>query len=146
MDVKERLKQYLKYKRISQRAFSVSIDVSPAYITNINKSISQDKVIRITKHFPDLNIGWLITGEGDMLKTDNLPTAPTTIENSVLNSGSEAVINNGGDETFWKGLVNELRERIADLKTKCDEKDAQIKAFEELIEEARQENERLRSK
>ena len=145
MEVKDRLKLFLKTQNITQLAFCNALDVSTGYISSMRKSISPDKLSCIAAKYPQLNITWLLTGQGEMLKPGNLPTAPTTIENSVVNSGSDSVINNnGGDETFWKGLVNELRERIADLKTKCDEKDAQIKAFEELIEEARQENERLK--
>ena len=33
-------------------------------------SIQPEKVLMIAKQFPDLNTGWLLTGEGEMLKAD----------------------------------------------------------------------------
>lgn len=71
MSVKERLKEYLKFKHLSMRQFSQIIGVSPSYVNNINKSIQPDKVNSITIHFPDLNTGWLLTGEGLMLNNKN---------------------------------------------------------------------------
>ena len=49
--------------------FSAVIGVSPSYVNNINKSIQPDKIDSITIHFPDLNTGWLLTGEGGMIKS-----------------------------------------------------------------------------
>ncbi|MDR3705242.1 MAG: S24 family peptidase [Paludibacteraceae bacterium] len=68
--VKERLIQYLKYKRISQRQFQVEIGLSSSYVTNISRSIQPDKIDRISNRFTDLNTGWLLTGDGEMLKNN----------------------------------------------------------------------------
>lgn len=70
MSVKERIKQYINYKGISTRQFTISIGVSPSYVSNMNKSIQPDKLDSIAKHYPDLNTGWLMTGEGQMIKED----------------------------------------------------------------------------
>ncbi|MEG1540263.1 MAG: S24 family peptidase, partial [Muribaculaceae bacterium] len=37
-----------------------------------------DKVTEISKKFPQLNTGWLMTGEGEMLKNNAGPITPTT--------------------------------------------------------------------
>jgi beta-glucosidase/6-phospho-beta-glucosidase/beta-galactosidase len=66
--VKERLIAYLSYKRISKAEFGRRIGVSSAFVTSMSKSIQPDKVQRISLEFPDINISWLITGDGDMLK------------------------------------------------------------------------------
>lgn len=68
MTVKERLRKYIKYKGISERSFCLKIGVSAAFVNSIVKSIQPDKIERITFHYPDLNTGWLLTGEGEMLK------------------------------------------------------------------------------
>lgn len=70
MSVKERLKEYLYSKNISIRQFTIAIGVSPSYVNNINKSIQPDKIDSITNRYPDLNTGWLLTGEGEMLKSE----------------------------------------------------------------------------
>lgn len=71
MSVKERLKEYLVYKNLSMRKFSQTIGVSSSYVNNINKSIQPDKINSITIHYPDLNTGWLLTGEGTMLNVND---------------------------------------------------------------------------
>lgn len=68
--VKQRLKEFIEYKKISVRQFCIEIGVSPAFVSNIVKSIQPDKIDSISKHFPELNTGWLLTGEGEMLKSD----------------------------------------------------------------------------
>lgn len=66
--VKQRLTKFINYKGISIRQFCLSIGASPAFVANIVKSIQPDKVNSITNQYPDLNTGWLLTGEGEMLK------------------------------------------------------------------------------
>lgn len=65
--VKERIKAFIKYKRTTEREFASSIGVSSGYVSAINKSIQPDKIDKIMKQYPELNVSWLITGEGDMI-------------------------------------------------------------------------------
>ena len=71
MTVKQRLIDYIKYKKISKIEFGRQIGVSSAFVTSIIKSIQPDKIERITLKYPDLDIGWLLTGNGEMLKENN---------------------------------------------------------------------------
>lgn len=68
--VKQRLINYIKHKGISIRQFCLSIGASPSFVANIVKSIQPDKINSIANQYPDLNTGWLLTGEGKMLKED----------------------------------------------------------------------------
>lgn len=67
-NVKGRLSAYLKSKGINNSEFGRLIGVSNAYISSIRKSIQPDKVEKIANTFPDLNMKWLLTGEGNMLE------------------------------------------------------------------------------
>lgn len=69
MGVKDRLIEYLKFKGIGQNKFAESIGVSSGYVNNIRKSIQPDKILSIANIYTDLNTEWLLTGNGDMLKT-----------------------------------------------------------------------------
>ena len=67
--VKERLIRYLEEQHISKAEFGRSIGVSSAYVTSIRKSIDKDKLKSIALNYPNLNIDWLLFGEGEMLKS-----------------------------------------------------------------------------
>lgn len=69
--VKDRIYQLIDAKKIGVREFTDAIGVSESYIRNISKSISAEKLMRISQLFPDLNPDWLLTGEGSMLLSDN---------------------------------------------------------------------------
>ena len=75
--VKERLKEYLAYKGVSARKFTLSIGVSEAYVQTIGKSIPPDKLERISKAYPDLNLLWLVLGIGEMLNEQGVSKTET---------------------------------------------------------------------
>lgn len=77
--VKQRLIDYIEYKKISKNKFETEAGLSKRYVSNIEKSIQPDKVERISIAFPDLNMGWVLTGSGEMLKT-NVPITKTSPE------------------------------------------------------------------
>lgn len=67
--VKERLIAFIDYKGITKNKFETLCSLSKRYVSNISRSISPDVAERISLTFPDLNMGWVMTGEGEMLKT-----------------------------------------------------------------------------
>ena len=87
--VKERLIEYIKFKKISKSEFGRRIGVSNAYISSMRKSMDPDKIKSISLNFPDLNIGWLLTGEGEMLTQSS--SSPSLEATSVALS-SEAIL------------------------------------------------------
>jgi phage repressor protein C with HTH and peptisase S24 domain len=68
--VKDRLLRFIEYKRLSKNRFERICGLSARYVSNISVSIQPDKVLKISEKFPELNTGWLLTGEGEMLKPD----------------------------------------------------------------------------
>jgi hypothetical protein len=81
----DRLMQFIKHTGLSARQFDISIGASNGYTLRMRKnraSIGSDVIENILKIYPDLNVVWLLTGEGPMLKSqqeeeildfDNLP-------------------------------------------------------------------------
>ncbi len=66
----ERIAVYLQFKTISPHAFERNIHLSNGYYSKQLKnlgSVGSDILIKIHHHFPDLNILWVLTGDGQML-------------------------------------------------------------------------------
>ena len=79
MSVKQRLIEYIKFKNLSQSAFEKIVGLSNGYVNNINKSISDEYLQRITLSFPDLDPVWLRMGIGEMLKTSKQGTVESLL-------------------------------------------------------------------
>ncbi len=71
-NVKERLIKFVQYKKMSKSEFCRTINVSSAFITSIRESIQPDKIKSIALNFPELNIVWLMTGDGEMLNSSEI--------------------------------------------------------------------------
>ncbi len=98
MGVRERLKAYLRYKNITQTYFAVSIGASTGYVNAVSKGFGEEYADRIRRIYPDLSYAWLITGEGEMLKsvstgvvevasdsTHTTPLLPLSAQGGTLN-------------------------------------------------------------
>lgn len=70
--MKDRILQIMKQKNMTQQDFAKAIEVSPASLSNIfngKTNPTNNHVSAIHRHFPDININWLMFGEGDMYTT-----------------------------------------------------------------------------
>lgn len=68
MSSKERLLEFLKYNEMGQTAFEERVGLTRGYISKVKKDIGSSMVTKIAEIYPDLNVNWLVTGEGKMLK------------------------------------------------------------------------------
>ena len=68
-NVKERLIAFIEYRSISKNKFETMCGLSRRYVSNISQSISPEVSKRISLTFPELNMGWVLTGEGEMLNS-----------------------------------------------------------------------------
>lgn len=69
--VKQRLIHFIEYKGLSKNKFEELCGLSKRYVSNISVSIQPDKAKKISLMFPELNMGWVLSGEGEMI---NPPT------------------------------------------------------------------------
>ena len=68
----DRLMQFIQFTGLSARQFDISIGASNGYTLRMlknNASIGSDVIENIIASYPQLNLVWLITGEGEMLKS-----------------------------------------------------------------------------
>lgn len=71
-NVKERLSEFIKFKKMSVVEFERIIGVSNGYVSSISKSIQPDKLEIISDNNPELNLEWLLIGKGSMLKSEQI--------------------------------------------------------------------------
>lgn len=70
--IKLRVQKYIEQTgdAMSVRDFLVKAGLSPSFITGIGRGIGRGAKEKIQKTYPLLNVGWLDTGEGSMLKEE----------------------------------------------------------------------------
>lgn len=115
----DRLMQFIRFAGLSARQFDLSIGASNGYTLRMQKnnaSIGSDVIENILKAYPQLNVVWLITGEGEMLKEneeelimdfDELPKEKQTeIEQIIVAKIKER------QQEELKGLLKEVTEEI----------------------------------
>lgn len=65
--MKERILEFLLYKGITQRAFCRNIGMSENWVATMRSTCRNDTLLKIEECYPELNMKWLTSGEGDML-------------------------------------------------------------------------------
>ena len=117
MSINDRTKIFVKSQEITMKAFEQSINASNGYINNITRSISLEKIDNIVENYPILNIEWLLTGKGDMLKplTDlNEPEALYINEDSNTRASitAKALVKIDASVTHLLQEVSDIKEQL----------------------------------
>lgn len=74
--IKQNILRYLAQKGVSAYEFYKESGVTRGILQQ-NNGISEDNIARFLAYAPDVNIEWLLTGEGPMLSHPTTPTPPT---------------------------------------------------------------------
>lgn len=69
MTTKDRLKEFVLYLDMGQNAFEKEVGIANGYLASKSKSISSDTIEKVLMRYPDINLKWLFTGKGSMLKS-----------------------------------------------------------------------------
>lgn len=69
---KDRILIFLEYLGMGQNAFEKKCGISNGYISNSRGSFGSRIISKISTAYPDLNVEWLMTGEGTMLKSESI--------------------------------------------------------------------------
>lgn len=129
----ERLTQFTEAIGISIRAFEQQIGASNGLIRKAitNKTDIQSKwLTSIAENYPQINMDWLLTGKGEMLKES--PTSGIKIGNknkgvSIGNTLKDSNISYGTESLASLNLENQfLKKEVDHLKDKLKEKERTI--------------------
>ena len=100
--VKQRLVTFVKHLGIGQGKFEKRAGLSNGYVNNIRRSIQPGKLKLISDAFPELSTGWLMSGEGTMLKAQDgelLTQSDTTLY--MTNSRGVKFFRNEDNNDLW---------------------------------------------
>lgn len=115
--VKDRLLEFLQYNGLSQSKFEKKCGLANGYVNNIRRSISPDKLQLIALQFPNLNTGWLLTGEGEMLKGGTIQQAG---DNATQVNGNANNVNNNHVLEMAMMEIAEQRRLVAKSQEQID--------------------------
>jgi hypothetical protein len=121
MRIIDRLIEYLDYKRVTPYSFERTCQVANGYLKKQQKgkgSIGSDILERIHKNYFDLDMVWLITGEGDML-----------VEESEKSTGKH-VLQEEKKYYTKDEIIKHLRERVILLESSLADKEKIIALLE----------------
>lgn len=105
MTTKERLLMFLDKKNIGQGKFEKECGISNGYINNTKGDLGSSIVAKISKAFPDLDIGWLLTGIGEMTSDVNSVSNVEFLNIPFIPIHAQAGYGRGyGDEEYIESL------------------------------------------
>lgn len=135
MSLNERISKVIEYSKLSSSEFADEVDVqrsSISHITSGRNKPSLEFIIKIKSRFPEILWDWLVTGDGEMLKSD-LPEEESLSEAESLEEKTKptslpdlfTMMNNdedfGSEEKKYQEIPV-LRESIIPHQTEAEEK------------------------
>lgn len=129
--IKERVIKLLEFKGIPKEKFYEKIGVTSAnFRGNAKKTpLNSTAIENILSEIPDLNLEWLLTGDGSMLKSEEKsPISQNITGNSNVQSGKNTSI--AGDS---KKKIEQLEAKLVEYEEKLAEKDKTISQLVNLM-------------
>lgn len=121
--IQDRLARFLTEENISTQKFERLCNLGVGAASKLSQKSYATTYARIAKAFPQLNIDWLKTGEGDMYN----PAPSMDINFDFKMSGqSQMAVGNITNINDAKTQIAVLQERIKALESQIVEKDARI--------------------
>lgn len=107
MSIIDRIKQFAEYEKVSIRRFCEITGIANGAFTRA-KGVGSENLLRIHYAFPDINLEWLITGQGSMLKSA-IPVADNKFAMELIEKKDETI--KKLERTIW-----EQEKQIEELK------------------------------
>ncbi len=116
MGTLQRIKEYIDFKGITNQKFEIEIGFSNgAFGTQLkkNKTIGVDKLENILIKYPDINVEWLLTGKGEMIKKENgsivIVDDPHPLRDELLVTKQDLIDSLKEQIRFLKQEISELK-------------------------------------
>lgn len=130
--VQERLATFLAEYNLSVQAFERKCNIGVATASKLSENSRETTFAKIAKAYPQLNIDWLKTGDGQMLN----PTPSPDIDLDIKQyGGGNAAFGNVTTINDAKAQMRLLQERIKTLEAELKSKDKELAEKDKRIDE-----------
>lgn len=151
MTTKDRLKMFVSSLGLGRNKFETLLGLSNGYISSKSSAISSDVIEKIAFAYPNLNLEWLLRGEGDMIKPQHEQTVePQPALISAEGDTPEAsVLYQIYNDTIKKmqELVEEntkLKAQVTELSEGSEELAKVLRSYHDSNKELADENQQLK--
>lgn len=90
-DIKDRLETFLIFKQLTQAEFSRITGYHPknisGFLTGTVKMPKIDLMVALATHFSELNLRWLLLGEGEMINAQSIEIDKNSIQKILEQQG-----------------------------------------------------------
>lgn len=116
-----RLNEFILILGLSQNAFAQSIGITKGYLNDVlkgRKGIGINIVLNTAKAYRQINIRWLLTGEGEMFEFEKIYTQPPDeLPSGVAEGLKIEYLKPEGELERIKRLLREHEQRIRKLES-----------------------------
>jgi transcriptional regulator with XRE-family HTH domain len=117
----ERIKSIRDYLKMNQTAFSAQMGMPQAHLSEIEngkKAINKKILYGIAIKYPEINIRWILTGEGEMTRNKNTDEIPVQTNNNIGNKNSNLFPfpSHSPEYEFLQKIIADKDSHIADLR------------------------------
>lgn len=105
---KARLNQYFDFKGVKPNTIEKSLGKSKSYWNN-TKNITTEVLAEIRRIYSDINIDWVLTGKGSMIKTDIPLLEPSEEGELIPIYSAEASAGLGNNNLSSEFMINTMR-------------------------------------
>lgn len=106
MTIKKRIEMFIEHQGIKRSVFERTCGFSNGYTRNLKENPSASKIEDILMAYPELNRVWLLSGEGEMLKSEIVNIGEVSGgENTIGMSVNQSISKNSG-QNAGRDLIN----------------------------------------
>lgn len=121
-EIGERLNQFRFFLKLTQKAFAQRLGIQQGFLNTVlkgKKGIGHTILINIAKEYKNLNLRWLLTGEGEMFESEKIYVEPPDeLPRGVEDTLKIEYLKPEGELEHMKRLLKEHEQRLRDLEGK----------------------------
>lgn len=107
----ERLRTFIKHLDIPVYKFEEKCGLSKGYVAAMRRGLGHKALNQISEHYPELNTGWLLTGEGEMLRrNEESGNRQNIFTQNIRGNNNHHNSNVGPDDKYIAHLEDEVRQ------------------------------------